>query len=149
MGFGFTSGYQAEADLGLGTNGFEVSLNYITGVPDPNTLQSTELQLLFRGLQKHDSITREKSIAKLFDQISHNPSIIKNDIAIISWCQMYPMLGIDESRKVRTFSHKVQSQYVRILQKKFSKYLRDTIGVWLSGLFDADRSTSKLCKQDL
>ncbi len=149
MGFGFGSGYQAEADLGLGTNGFEVSLNYITGVPDPNALQSNELQLLFRGLQKHDSITREKSIVKLSDKISHNSSIIKNDIAIISWCQMYPKLAIDESRKVRTFSHKVQSQFVSTLQRKFSKYLRDTIGVWLSGLFDADRSTSKLCKQDL
>ncbi|VEU20787.1 DEKNAAC101678 [Brettanomyces naardenensis] len=143
MGFGFGS---TEFDSGLGTNGFEVSLNYLTGVPNPNILASSDLQLCFKGLQKRDSTTREKSIGNLCKLITNEPTQIDDDLVVMSWCQMYAKLAIDDSKRVRSGAHDVQSKFVLILGRKYAKYLKDTIGIWLAGLFDIDRSAAKACK---
>lgn len=135
---------------GLGTNGFEVSLNYITGIPDPNHLLcSNTLKLAFKSLLKRDASTKEKSISTLLDYITENPNELDDDLVIITWVQLYPKLAIDDSKKVRSTSHQVQSQFVHNLGKKYAKYLRDTIGVWLAGLFDTDRSASKICRESI
>ncbi|GMM30787.1 ubiquitin-protein ligase [Martiniozyma asiatica (nom. inval.)] len=132
---------------GLGTNGFEVSLGYLTGVPDINTLTcSNDLKLAFKSLQKRDATTREKSIVDLYKYVSDNSDEINNDLILITWVQMYAKLSLDDSKKVRSVSHQIQSKFVSSLGKKYIKYLRDTIGIWLSGCYDSDRSTSKACK---
>lgn len=135
---------------GLGTNGFEVSLNYITGIPDPNHLVcSNTLKLAFKSLLKRDVNTKEKSIVNLFEYIRDHPSELNDDLLIIAWVQMYPKLSLDDSKKVRSISHQIQAQFVSTLGKSYAKYLKDTVGIWLSGLFDSDRSTAKCCKESL
>lgn len=135
---------------GLGTNGFEVSLNYITGIPDPNLLLcSNTLKLAFKSLLKRDPNTKEKSITTMLDYVKKNPTELDDDLTIITWVQMYPKLSIDDSKKVRSLAHQIQSQFVFSLGKSYAKYLKDTIGVWLSGMFDQDRSTAKACKESI
>lgn len=135
---------------GLGTNGFEVSLNYITGIPDPNILLcSNTLKLAFKSLLKRDTSTKEKSIVSLLDYIKENPDELNDDLIIITWVQMYPKLSIDDSKKVRSLSHQIQSHFVFVLGKSYAKYLKDTIGIWISGLFDTDKSTARICKDSI
>lgn len=142
--FGFSS------ETSLGTNGFEVSLNYITGIPDPNLLIcSNTLKLAFKSLLKRDVNTKEKAISNMLEFIKENPSELNNDLTIITWVQLYPKLSIDDSKKVRSLSHQIQSQFVLTLGKLYVKYLKDTIGIWLSGYYDSDRSTSKVCKESV
>lgn len=137
-------------ETGLGNNGFEVSLNYITGIPDPNHLLcSNTLKLAFKSLMKRDVNTKEKSITHMLEYIKENPSELNDDLVIITWVQLYPKLSIDDSKKVRSLSHQIQSQFVLSLGKLYAKYLKDTIGIWLSGLYDTDRSTSKICKESI
>ncbi|QPG75897.1 hypothetical protein FOA43_003283 [Brettanomyces nanus] len=154
MGFGFGSNFGSTSSFGdveggLGTNGFEVSLNYITGVPDANILPSNDLQLCFKGFQKRDNTTREKSIANLLKLIELDPKQIDKDLVIISWCQVYAKLSIDESKRVRAVTHEIQSKFVSTLGKKYAKYLKDTIGIWVAGLFDSDRSVCRACKTSI
>ncbi|GAV29644.1 hypothetical protein PMKS-003145 [Pichia membranifaciens] len=142
--FGYTQ------HTGLGTNGFEVSLNYITGIPDPKLLLcSNTLKLAFKSLLKRDSSTKEKSISAMLEYVRENPAELDDDLTIMTWVQMYPKLSIDDSKKVRSVAHQIQSQFVFTLGKSYVKYLRDTIGVWLSGVFDADRSTARACRESI
>lgn len=135
---------------GLGNNGIEVSLNYITGIPNPDHLLcSNTLKLAFKSLLKRDVHTKQKSIISLLEYIKENSSELDNDLVIITWIQMYPKLAIDDSSKVRSCSHQIQSQFVLSLGKKYAKYLRDTIGIWLAGLFDTDRATARTCRESI
>jgi hypothetical protein len=141
------SAFGDSTHTGLGTNGFEVSLNYITGIPNPDHLLcSNTLKLAFKSLLKRDANTKEKSIASMLEYIKNNLIELDDDLVIINWVQMYPKLSIDDSKKVRSISHQIQSQFVFSLGKRYAKYLKDTIGIWLCGLFDSDRSTAKVCK---
>lgn len=145
-----SNAFGSSSETGLGNNGFEVSLNYITGVPDPNHLLcSNTLKLAFKSLMKRDINTKEKSITHMLEYIKENPSELNDDLVIITWVQLYPKLSIDDSKKVRSLSHQIQSQFVLSLGKSYAKYLKDTIGIWLSGLYDSDRSTSKICKESI
>lgn len=150
-GFSSFSGFGG-ASSGLGTNGFEVSLNYYTGIPDPNVLSNNSLKLIFKSLLKRDEVTREKAIVELLNFIetdSNKSEIINDELLIISWVQLYAKLSIDNSKKIRSTSHQIQSKFVVLLGKKYLKSLRDTIGIWLNGCFDNDRNNSRICIQSL
>lgn len=144
------SAFGSSSHTGLGNNGFEVSLSYITGVPDPNCLTcSSTLKLAFKSLLKRDASTKEKSIVAMLEYIKEHTEELNDDLVIITWVQFYPKLAIDDSKKVRSYTHQIQSLFVKALGKSYAKYLKDTIGVWLAGLFDNDRSVSKACRESL
>lgn len=144
------SAFGGSTHTGLGTNGFEVSLNYITGIPNPDHLLcSNTLKLAFKSLLKRDANTKEKSITSMLEYLKNNLNELDDDLVIITWVQMYAKLSIDDSKKVRSTAHQIQAQFVNYLGKKYAKYLKDTIGIWLSGLFDSDRSTARVCKDSL
>ncbi|CDK28435.1 unnamed protein product [Kuraishia capsulata CBS 1993] len=130
----------------LGTNGFEVSLNYISGVPDPNILTcSPKVKLAFKALLKRDETTKEKSLSELLQIIDEDSTEIDDDLVVLTWVQLYPKLSLDISKRVRILSHQVQSRFVKVLGKKYAKFLKDTIGVWLAGSFESDRLAAKEC----
>ena len=144
------SAFGDSTHTGLGNNGFEVSLNYVTGNPDPNHLIcSNTLKLAFKSLLKRDASTKEKSITALLDYIKNYPDELDDDLIIITWVQMYAKLALDDSKKVRSTSHQVQAQFVSVLGKKYAKYLKDTIGIWMAGVFDTDRSAAKICNETI
>ena len=129
----------------LGYEGFPVTLNYFTGLPDPSIIHSPTLVIIFKSLLKKDSITKERSLNDLIqalDNPEHSESF-QDDLTIISWIQMYPKLAIENSRTVRALAHQVQGKFLKIVGgKAFSKYLKSSIPIWLQGLFDNDKTVS-------
>lgn len=148
MSFGnpFSAGYENSfGALGLGFNGFEVSLNFVSGVPDPNVISDSSLKLIFKSLLKRDETTKEKALNELASfTTSDNISILKDDLVLITWIQLYPKLSISENKSVRSLSHHIQCKLISILQKSYLKYLKDSLPILLSGLYDIDSSVSNL-----
>ncbi|AOA61146.1 E3 ubiquitin-protein ligase [Komagataella phaffii CBS 7435] len=124
----------------LGTNGFEVSLNYFTGIPDINTLSDPNLKKNFRSLLKKDDTTKEKALREILN--SSDVRIFEDYTAAVAWVQIYPKLSIDLSRNVRLLAHQLQTKIVHTLGKKYSRFLPDTIGAWIIGTYDTERVVS-------
>ena len=76
----------------LGYNGFPVSLNYFSGLPDVSSLENSNLVVIFKSLMKKDSITKEKSLNDFSNIIDEE--LVKDENLIVSWLQMYPKLAI-------------------------------------------------------
>ncbi|CCH46265.1 hypothetical protein BN7_5857 [Wickerhamomyces ciferrii] len=138
-----SSVYEDESGTsGLGYNGFEVSLNYISGLPDPNIVSNSSLKLIFKSLLKRDDTTKEKALNELtsYAALKENQPELKDDLVLITWVQLYPKLSISESKAVRSLAHHVQTLFISNLQKSYAKYLQDTIPILLTGLYDLDTS---------
>lgn len=129
---------------GLGYNGFEVSLNYISGLPDPNIVSNSSLKLIFKSLLKRDDTTKEKALTELAGYVGNKENVaeLKDDLVLITWIQLYPKLSISESKSVRSLAHQVHTLFISNLQKTFAKYLKDSIPVLLTGIYDFDSSVS-------
>lgn len=104
----------------LGYNGFPISLNYFTALPDPNHLHDGNATIIFKSLLKKDAITKEKSLNDLVKFIDNESSGGVEDLLIISWLQMYPKLAIDDSRNVRLLAHQVQAKLLEKVGGKAS-----------------------------
>lgn len=129
----------------LGYNGFAVSLNYFTTIPEISSISDPNLSIIFKSLLKKDSTTKEKSLNDLSTLIndSKNSHLFKDDLVIISWIQLYPKLALDNSRNVRILCHKIQSDFLAVVGgKNFSKYLKSSMPIWLLGLFDSDKTVA-------
>ncbi|KSA02047.1 uncharacterized protein AC631_02189 [Debaryomyces fabryi] len=129
----------------LGYNGFPVSLNYFTALPDPTILHNPNVTIIFKSLSKKDSITKEKSLNEFIQLLddNENTSVVVDELLILSWIQLYAKLAIDNSRSVRILSHQAQSRILGIVGgKAFSKYLLSSIPIWLQGLYDNDKLVS-------
>lgn len=129
----------------LGYNGFPVSLNYFTALPDPTILHNPNITIIFKSLLKKDSITKEKSLNDFIQVLDDydNESVVVDELLILSWIQLYAKLAIDNSRSVRILSHQTQSKLLGIVGgKAFSKYLVSSIPIWLQGLYDNDKLVS-------
>lgn len=127
----------------LGYNGFPISLNYFTALPDPNHLHDGNATIIFKSLLKKDAITKEKSLNDLVKFIDNESSGGVEDLLIISWLQMYPKLAIDDSRNVRLLAHQVQAKLLeKVGGKGFSKYFKSSIPIWLLGVMDADKTVA-------
>lgn len=54
--------------------------------------------------------------------------------------KMYPRASIDNGRFVRSNAHALQGQLAAAAGKRFAKHMPKSVGAWLCGLYDADRS---------
>lgn len=136
----------------LGYNGFPVSLNYFTALPDVSVLHNPHLVVIFKSLMKKDSTTKEKSLNEFIQlfQDQDNDEYLKDDLLIMSWIQLYPKLAIDNSRNVRVQVHEVQANFLqKVGGKTFSKYFKSCIPIWLHGLFDVDKIVANACYKSL
>ncbi|KAK6457438.1 uncharacterized protein RJT20DRAFT_127670 [Scheffersomyces xylosifermentans] len=129
----------------LGYNGFPVHLNYFSSLPDPSIIHDPQMTIVFKSLMKKDAITKEKSLADLISasKVPQNTAAFQDDLTIITWIQLYPKLAIDNSRAIRTASHQVQAIFLELVGgKAYSKYLKSTLPIWLSGVFDNEKSVA-------
>lgn len=134
--------YEITGDLGY--NGFPISLNYITHLPDISTLYNSEVVVIFKSLMKRDPKTKEKALNDLLTITEID------DPTIVAWLQVYPKLALDNSRSVRLLSHQIQGNFLKIVGgKKYSKYLKSSIPIWLMGIFDTDKSVSSIAYKTL
>jgi hypothetical protein len=130
--------------------GDQVSLSYLTGIPDPNQISSPQLVVVFKNVLKRDSTTREKALAEFLNILQRPDAagLIDSNLHK-AWVMLYPKLSIDASRTVRTLSHKVQGLVCKILGKQSSKHLKDSIGPWIAGIYDTDRAVALSAESSL
>lgn len=133
-----------EEHAGLGYNGSVVSLNYFTGLPDPNLIGNTQLKLIFKSLMKQNDTTKEKALNELIGYLQQDENVdeFKDTMVLITWTQIYPKISISESKSVRFLAHQFQCNLVQRLQKSYGKYLKDSVPILLSGVFDFDSIVS-------
>lgn len=146
------SSYEEDSGInGIGYNGFEVSLNYISGLPDPNIVSNSSLKMIFKLLLKRDDTTKEKALNELASYAANKENVgeLKDDLVLITWIQLYPKLSISESKSVRSLAHQVHTLFISSLQKSFAKYLKDSIPVLLTGIYDFDTSVSNSTLKNL
>ncbi|CAN3353569.1 E3 ubiquitin-protein ligase listerin [Diutina catenulata] len=135
----------------LGCNGFPVSLNYFTALPDVNSLADANLAVVFKGMMKRDAITKERAVndmVGLFKDATPGTGVFEDD-AVVAWIQLYPKLAIDNARQVRGGAHQVMSLYVSQGGKAMAKYMKSFVGVWLAGGFDGDRTVARQANEGL
>lgn len=139
-----------DGPMGLGHNGFEVSLNYFEGLPDPNIVGDSTLKMIFKSLMKRDDTTKEKALTDLCNYITaDNIAVLKDDLVLITWVQLYPKLSISDSKSVRALGHQTQIQFIATLQKNYMKYLKDSIPVLLLGIYDFESSVTNSTLKNL
>lgn len=127
----------------LGYDGYAVTLNYFTGLPNPNAIGDANTAVLFKSLLKKDSVTKEKTLVELLEALAPTTAYT-DELTIISWVQLYPKLAIDNSRMVRMLAHQIQARFLQIVGgKAYAKYLKCSIGSWIHGLFDCDRQVAQ------
>lgn len=132
----------------IGHNGFPVSINYFTALPDPNNLllnTNAAITVIIKSLMKKDATTKEKSLAELvqlFETPQFSPDL-KSDSVIQSWIQIYPKLAFDNSRAVRLLAQNVQAKFLdHVGGKGFSKYLKSSLPIWLLSNYDSDKTVA-------
>lgn len=131
-----------------GLLGKEVTLSYVSGLPDPSSLNDPELVVVFKNLLKRDAITREKALQSLAVLVKRENFCV-DEAFHWAWVLIYPKLSIDVSSSVRAQSHSIQGAVSRILGKASMKYMRDSIAPWLAGQYDIDRSVVHAAKLSL
>lgn len=132
---------ESKSKSDIGYNGFPVLLSYFTALPDPNIISSPHVTVIFKSLMKKDSTTKEKSLSDLqaiFNQETKEE--LKNEGIIQCWIQIFAKLAFDNSRNVRLSALKVQASYLQLMGgKAFSKYLKSSLPIWLSLVYDSDK----------
>lgn len=118
----------------LGYNGFPVSLFYLAPI-DFDHILDPNVVILFKGLLRKNAITREKRLSEFLALMESESTDHKDDRTIRCWLQTYPHVAVDSSKNVRALAHRIQTTYMEG-GKEFSKYLKTSIPVLLSGLFD-------------
>lgn len=127
----------------LGYEGLDVTLNYFTNQPDILSVHNAELAIIFKSLSKKDPKTKEKALNDLLSVIEKK-SIDFDDFAIICWVKLYSKIALDNSKDVRVVTHRIQGTLLKVLgSKRYGKYLKITMPVWLMGIKDPDKSVSK------
>lgn len=62
---------------------------------------------------------------------------------------MYPRTAIDNAKSVRHNAHILQGQLAAAAGKRFAKYMPKSVGAWLCGLYDSDRSVVEAAQSSL
>jgi hypothetical protein len=57
--------------------------------------------------------------------------------------QFYPQLASDFSRRLRMLAHKLQGDLFKRFQRQSAKYMKDSVGPWLGGLYDNDKVVAR------
>ena len=132
-------------------------------------ISSSSLALIFKNLEKRNPTTKEKALDSLQAYLDDPASEIEESVLlvwvrifgiflwrlklskqcnskIIPQSQFYPRLTAEFSRKVRQSAHKIQGELCKRFQKLSVKYMKESIGCWLGGLYDSDRQVSRSAK---
>jgi hypothetical protein len=61
----------------------------------------------------------------------------------------YPRASIDNAKAVRQNAHALQGQLAAAAGKRFAKHMPASVGAWLCGLYDSDRSVAEATQNSL
>ncbi|KAK9245069.1 hypothetical protein V1506DRAFT_554209 [Lipomyces tetrasporus] len=109
---------------------------------DVAILDNPQLMVIFKGLQKRDPTTKEKALDALVTYLQDPESVVEESILAV-WVQFYPQLASEFSRRLRMLAHKLQGDLFRRFQRQSAKYMKDSVGKWLGGLYDNDKVVAR------
>ncbi|KAK9488434.1 hypothetical protein V1527DRAFT_457941 [Lipomyces starkeyi] len=115
----------------LGTSYIELSI-----------LDNPQLVVTFKSLQKRDPTTKEKALDSLVTYLQDPESVVEESTLAV-WIQFYPQLASDFSRRLRMLAHKLQGDLFKRFQRQSAKYMKDSVGPWLGGLYDNDKVVAR------
>ncbi|KAH8148763.1 uncharacterized protein LAJ45_07106 [Morchella importuna] len=139
-GFGGFGGFDTASTF---SSASASQLSYVTPPPDLKGISDSSVVVLFKNLSKKDDTTK----AKALEDLQAVTDI--EDAIIAAWVLLYPRLSTDTSRRVRALSHTVHGLISQRAGKRIAEYMPRVIGVWLAGLYDNDRATSKAANDAL
>ncbi|KAK9390591.1 hypothetical protein V1515DRAFT_590873 [Lipomyces mesembrius] len=109
---------------------------------DLSILDSPQLMVTFKSLQKRDPTTKEKALDSLVTYLQ-DPESVVGESTLAVWIQFYPQLASDFSRRLRVLAHKLQGDLFKRFQRQSAKYMKDSVGPWLGGLYDNDKVVAR------
>ncbi|KAK9240258.1 hypothetical protein V1525DRAFT_395466 [Lipomyces kononenkoae] len=109
---------------------------------DLSILDSPQLVVIFKSLQKRDPTTKEKALDNFVTYLQDPESVVEES-ALAVWVQFYPQLAHEFSRRLRTIAHKLQGDLFNRFQRQSAKYMKETVGPWLGGLYDNDKVVAR------
>ncbi|KAK9367200.1 hypothetical protein V1509DRAFT_627282 [Lipomyces kononenkoae] len=109
---------------------------------DLSILDSPQLVVIFKSLQKRDPTTKEKALDNLVTYIQDPESVVEESTLAV-WVQFYPHLASEFSRRLRMLAHKLQGDLFKRFQRQSAKYMKETVGPWLGGLYDNDKVVAR------
>ncbi|KAL8950264.1 MAG: hypothetical protein Q9222_003689 [Ikaeria aurantiellina] len=138
----------------IGGGGFGIvsasPLSYVYEPPELSTISDPNVIVAFKNVQKKDSTTKAKALEDLQKYISAVEANAGVENAILdAWTKVFPRTSIDTARRVRQLAYQVQGNIAHKSGKRFVQYMRDVIGAWLSGSFDADKSVARAAQESI
>ncbi|KAF2478305.1 RING zinc finger protein-like protein [Lindgomyces ingoldianus] len=133
------------------SSAFSVSsspLAYVSEPPDLSSISDPNVVVYFRNLSKKDSTTKAKALEDMQARISSLKEPVEEGI-LEAWIKMYPRASIDNAKSVRQNAHTLHGQIAASAGKRIAKYMPKSVGAWLSGLYDSDRSVAEATQNSL
>jgi E3 ubiquitin-protein ligase listerin len=125
------------------------ALSFVYEPPDLTSISDPSVGVSFKNLQKKDSTTKAKALEEL---LAYVISLQENkdgleDTFLEAWTKLFPRTAIDNSRRVRQLSYTLQGKIAILCGKRFIKYLPGTVGAWLAGAHDGDKSVARSAQE--
>ncbi|KAL5374934.1 hypothetical protein PMIN06_008724 [Paraphaeosphaeria minitans] len=114
-------------------------LSHVTEPPDFSTISDANVVVYFKNLSKKDSTTKARALEDLQAHVAKSEEPVEDGL-LEAWVKMYPRASIDNGRFVRSNAHALQGQLAAAAGKRFAKHMPKSVGAWLCGLYDGDRS---------
>ncbi|KAK9455483.1 hypothetical protein V1511DRAFT_289352 [Dipodascopsis uninucleata] len=128
------------------SRGQDVTEFYPSNYIDLSVLSSPQLVIAFKGLQKRDPTTKEKSLDNLITYVN-DPNSDMEDGLLAIWVQLYPQFTNEFSHRLRLLAHRLQGDIFKKFHKQSARYMRDIVGPWISGLYDNDKAVARAATQ--
>lgn len=128
------------------------SFSYLADAPDLSTVSDPNVIVSFKNLFKKDDTTKSKGLGDLISYAQAHPNEQDGGVedAILEvWVQLYPRISIENDRRIRDLSHKLQFELLKSAKKRMEKHLSKVAGAWLAGTFDADKAVARTASQGL
>lgn len=128
------------------------SLSYLSDAPDLSTISDSNIVVSFKNLLKKDDTTKSKGLGDIISYTQAHPSEQDGGVedAILDvWVQLYPRMSIENDRRIREQSHKLQFELLKSARKRMEKSLPKVAAAWLAGTFDGDKSVARTASQGL
>ncbi|KAF2011902.1 hypothetical protein BU24DRAFT_495013 [Aaosphaeria arxii CBS 175.79] len=142
----FGSGLGSSTSSAFGTSSSQLS--YIAEPPDLSSISDPNVVVYFRNLSKKDSTTKAKALEDIQAYISTLQEPVEDGI-LEAWIKTFPRTSIDNSKAVRQNAHALHGLIAVSAGKRLAKHMPKSVGAWLSGLYDADRSVTEATQNSL
>ncbi|KAF2789223.1 hypothetical protein K505DRAFT_328385 [Melanomma pulvis-pyrius CBS 109.77] len=123
-------------------------LSYVTEPPDLSSISDPNVVVYFRNLSKKDSTTKAKALEDIQSYVASLKEPVEEGV-LEAWIKMYPRTSIDNAKAVRQSAHTLHGQMAAAAGKRIAKYMPRTVGAWLCGLYDSDRSVTEATQNSL